>query len=121
MRFKVTVTGDVDFETGDLIMDALDNRTGNVYQRLTQDVQAAIERNADPSYSGSPAKQDAIDSCYQWQHQDGFHKLDVMAPLFANYRQYGCGGIPIAILVDMTQADIDLAQQHILEEVGNVL
>jgi hypothetical protein len=121
MKTKVTVTGDVDFEVGDLIMDAIDIRIGNVYQRLTQDVQAAINRNADASYDSSPAKQEALESCHRWQHQDGLHKLDVMAPLFANYRQYGCGGIPKAILCDMTQADIDLAQQHILEEVANVL
>ena len=121
MKFKVSVSGDIGFDTGDLILDALENRKGHVYQRLTQDVRDAIERHADSSYDGSEAKQIALESCQNWHHYDGLHRLDVQSLLFANYRQYGCGGLDIAILCDMHESDIDTAQHHILEEVGNVL
>lgn len=90
----------------DLRAKLLQGRIGRVYSpEITQDMQEAIRGNADSSYGGSPAVLMAIASANRWIHQDPYHFLNIMSTAYANYRQYGCGGLPITPLVVVTEKD----------------
>jgi hypothetical protein len=99
--------------------DILEGKQGRFYQNQLTIIKKAIVVNADPSYQNSPAKLEALESVNQpWSHQGSIHQKDIMAPLFANYRQYGCGGLEIHELVRFTPADMQemlLAAVHDLE------
>lgn len=114
---NVTVSGDDMGEIGGRILATLENEHGNLYPTLTRDVQEAINRNADPSYAGSEALSIALESAQSWQHQSGRHLLDIESTLLANYRQYGCGGMPITILVDLVETDMETMAVDLIEAV----
>ena len=117
----VQVTGDDPKKISQHMMEVLENKRGNVYPLLTQDMQEAIRRNADPCYASSPALTMAIESAEHWKHSEGRHLLDIYSTDYANYRQYGCGGLPITILVDVTAAEMDTMTEHIITEIENAV
>ena len=94
-------------------IQTLEGQRGQFYPHQSARIKAAIEGNADQSYNQSPAKETAKQSADKWIHErHKRHRCKIMAPLFANYRQYGCGGIKIAELVRFTATDIkDMLQQ----------
>jgi hypothetical protein len=80
----------------------LQGTRGTLYRPdLTDEMQQAIDRNSDSSYASSPAKDVAKRSANNWQHSTKIHILNILAPTFANYRQYQCGGVPLAVLVEV--------------------
>jgi len=80
---------------------------GKLYKPdLTEDVQEAIRQNHDASYTGSDALNPALQSAYNWIHSTTMHRLFILSYMWANYRQYGCGGIAIAKLVTFTEYNI---------------
>jgi hypothetical protein len=85
--------------------DILTNRRGRLYDELSQNMQDAIRNNHDSSYNGSKAVTVAVQSAQNWQHATKRHINNIMAPTYANYRQYGCGDLAIAILVQVTEHD----------------
>lgn len=88
-------------------------RGGRLYKpAISNEVAQAIKANADGSYEGSPAKSIAIKSVTNWTHESPNHVLPIMSTDYANYRQYGCGGIPIVKLVIITEADRDRIRKH---------
>jgi hypothetical protein len=89
----------------------VNNFRGNpaaLYNGISQDMLAAIDSNADQSYTDkSPAKRAAKNSVNNWTHSEEKHTLNIDSKMYANYRQYGCGGLTIAKLVEVLQTDID--------------
>jgi hypothetical protein len=85
-----------------------------IYYRLSLNMQKAIDENADISYTQSPAKDMALKSALKWVRKGALHSLRIMSTLYANYRQYGCGGIPIKKLVILLPHNIDEMKQRIL-------
>jgi len=83
----------------------LRGQAGTLYPDLSTIMQSAIENNSDDSYTGSPALTMAIKSAKKWIHQPLWHLLKIISTLYANYRQYGCGGIAIVILVKVLPGD----------------
>jgi hypothetical protein len=100
------------------IHEVCDAKRGRLYSQLTADVQNAIVMNADPVYSQSPAKALALRSCSRWQHNPGNHVLNIESLDYANYKQYGCGGLAITTLVEITPAQQDIMADHIISEVA---
>lgn len=87
--------------------DILEGRQGHFYSNQSRMIKVAIVSNMDSSYQNSPAKLEALESANPpWSHQLGLHQKEIIAPLYANYRQYGCGGLEIHELVRFTTADI---------------
>ena len=76
---------------------------GNFYEHQSKIIQEEIENNCDASYINSPAKDMAVQSAAEWMHLTRLHKNKIYSHRFANYRQYGCGGLPIALLVYISE------------------
>lgn len=83
-------------------------------------MQSAIDKNADKSYTNSPAKKIAEKSADSWQHSLERHLLRIMSTAYANYRQYGCGGLPITILVAVSEAERQQMRQRFADVLHNV-
>ena len=89
-----------------LRVDILKAKTGRLYQpELSDTMRNAIRNNKDSFYEGSQAVDVAVNSTTNWHHQGDIHRLPIRSFLWANYRQYGCGGIPIAELVKVLERD----------------
>jgi len=76
-----------------------------MYRDYSLTMRKAINENADESYTNSPAKDKALASADKWNHSATLHLMRVMTLFYANYRQYGCGGLPISKLVVVTEAN----------------
>lgn len=118
MILEIKVTG---YEEAQKVIkhsaDVLMGKTGRLYERQDQLIKKAIITNADKSYDNSPAKEVALESVNQpWEHTGTRHTKNIMAPRFANYRQYGCGGLKIAELMRFTPTDIQAMLQAAVEE-----
>lgn len=108
MQIELKVTGDKQAQKMlSRKADILEGRQGHFYSNQSRMIKIIIVSNADPSYQNSPAKTECLESANPpWSHELGIHQKDIMAPLFANYRQYGCGGLEIHELVRFTAANI---------------
>jgi uncharacterized protein YeeX (DUF496 family) len=84
-------------------IELLRGLNGTLYMNLSNDMEEAIVQNADPSYHGSEAMDTAIRSAHVWNSSGRRVLSNIFAPMFANYRQYGCGGMPIAKLVEVRE------------------
>lgn len=71
----------------------------------------AIRTNADPSYNKSHVKAATAKTAKNWNVGGSVHMLKILSAAYANYRQYGCGGLEIKKLVVVTQADIERGRQ----------
>lgn len=104
----------------ELRADILRGKKGLLYNpQISGDMQDAINNNADPSYRGSPAKDIALKSAQTWQHMSNRHILRIVSLLFANYRQYGCGGVTIAALVKVLENDKKKMRRHFAQVLHN--
>lgn len=122
ITIEVEVEGMPDIEkTFQNFDDVVENRLGALYPHLTRDMRFAINTNADASYQGSPAKEIALQSAQNWVHKPQHHQLDIFSTDYANYRQYGCGGLKIAILVDTTETDLQRMEKTIIDELIQVI
>jgi hypothetical protein len=90
---------------------AFRGQRGTLYPQLSTVMKAAIRDNADKSYRKSPAKDIAIKSADNWKHADPLHLLGIISTCYANFRQYGCGGLPIHKLVVVSDKEIKEMEQ----------
>lgn len=98
--------------------DILAGTRGQFYQRQSAIIKTAINENYDKSYANSPAKEIALQSADTWTHAGRNHQNNIYSTDYANYRQYGCGGIKIAILVKFTEADSQRMLAAAVDELG---
>ena len=73
----------------------------------------AICQNAASVYAKSPARDAAIDSAQTWTHGGTLHVNQITSTDYANYKQYGCGGLKITTLVTVDESDKDNMRDHI--------
>lgn len=93
---------------------------GQFYPKQSKIIKKAIEQNADPSYQNSPAKEMAIKSADTWEHSGKTHRNRIMSTLYANYRQYGCGGLKITLLVDITESNQKEMLNAAIQELSDI-
>ncbi len=93
---------------------------GQFYPKQSKIIKKAIEQNADSSYQNSPAKEMALKSADSWEHTGKIHRNRIMSTDYANYRQYGCGGIKIAVLVEINEANQQEMMNAAIQELGSV-
>ena len=98
----------------------LEGTRGRFYPNQSKLIKKAIEQNADSSYQNSPAKEMVLKSAETWEHSGKLHTNNIMSTDYANYRQYGCGGIDIALLVDITEANQQEMLEQAVKDLGNV-
>jgi len=92
--------------------EILEGTRGQFYSHQTKILKKVIDRSADPSYEKSPAKAMALKSTETWVHSGRQHTCNIMSTRYANYRQYGCGGIRIVKLVNITKSDqLEMVEQ----------
>jgi len=94
---------------------AFKGETPSMYNGLSVEMRRAINQNSDSSYKKSPAKTLALESTKVWNHQKIWHRLKIMSTDYANYRQYGCGGIDIRILVQVLQENKDAMKLRVFK------
>ena len=118
MRIEIKVTGYKEARKAIRhSADVLTGVKGRFYDRQDRIIKKAILTNADKSYMNSPAKDIALESVNQpWKHQGKWHIKNIMSTNYANYRQYGCGGLKIVELVRFTPADIQEMLQAAVED-----
>ena len=92
---------------------------GQFYPKQSKIIKKAIEQNADSSYQNSPAKEIALQSADTWEHTGRKHINQIMSTDYANYRQYGCGGIKIALLIEITDANSQEMLEAAAQELSN--
>lgn len=98
--------------------DILAGTRGQFYQCQSAIIKTAINDNSDASYTNSPAKKMALQSAGTWTHVGRAHQNNIFSTAYANYRQYGCGGIKITILVQFTAADSQRMLAAAIDELG---
>jgi hypothetical protein len=93
--------------------------SGTIASGLTSMMRGAIRDNADPVYSKSPVKVAAIKSADNWQVSGSHHLLKILSMAYANYKQYGCAGLEIKILVSVNQTNIEEGRRLFSEAFHN--
>jgi hypothetical protein len=93
---------------------------GRFYPQQTRIIKQAILANADSCYTNSPAKEIALKSCETWRHEGRKHINDIESTDYANYKQYGCGGLEIKVLVDIDERFQNDMMVAAVQELGSI-